>query len=524
MPSTHDQCSCCQPLLQEQGPLEFVLKAAQKNNVLGLQAMDDETTLWQKGKDGQFAVHVAAASNSLSVLAFLLSKGSAAKHGGIEATDSKKLTPLWHAVMEKSLEAVVWLVRHGANLKHKDMWGAYVIHAAAKKGSTSLVALLGNLGADLSESDPGGWKGTPLEIAAEHHHLELTEYLVLQRGGYDTEALQEACNKLSRGARDYWLRRVLTARVGCHEATPGWAWLCGPTFLGSCCCCGFPLLGLRCTGPEQVEVNKVHTSFASGLIAIFLGTAALCGKLPQGGTQTLPICEIVFAVITFAFYFRCIYVGSGHVLVTQESKAQYAQALDAAASVTEDVRSTPMGPPWWGDARGPVVHQLAAVGPERAKYCTATRRIVPVYDHYCTFVRGPIGRDNYAHFLAIITMASCSSLTSVWLLSTMLFANNGLAVSSQICLWIILFWYVMTGAAFVFLLAANIHLIAKGLTTWERIQMYRLTPAYLLDPVSKEFQNPYNKGFIRNFAGRLYPSRECDVVSKEKEITSHVEP
>merc|ERR1739848_366745 len=88
---------------------------------------------------------------------------------------------------------------------------------------------------------------------------------------------------------------------------------------------------------------------------------------------------------------------------------RYIAALDRVAAMTSaDSDERPCGT-WWGES-SPLVHQLKIVVPPRSKYCNATRKCIPIFDHYCVFLRAPIGRDNYAKFIAVLGFTAATSI------------------------------------------------------------------------------------------------------------------
>ena len=144
--------------------------AAGANDVAALQAMDTEayTAKWH----GMLPAHTAAAHNALPSLDYLLRQSTAS----VDVMDESGRTPLMHAIAGHSAEAIVWLVRHGANASLKDGDGRTAIHWCARLGFASLIALLVNLGVDAEVPDESG--KTPLETAVLYEQLDVVEYLL----------------------------------------------------------------------------------------------------------------------------------------------------------------------------------------------------------------------------------------------------------------------------------------------------------------------------------------------------------
>eukprot|EP00408_Alexandrium_pacificum_P013458 CAMPEP_0171222310 /NCGR_PEP_ID=MMETSP0790-20130122/35198_1 /TAXON_ID=2925 /ORGANISM="Alexandrium catenella, Strain OF101" /LENGTH=193 /DNA_ID=CAMNT_0011688253 /DNA_START=19 /DNA_END=598 /DNA_ORIENTATION=- len=144
---------------------------------------------------------------------------------------------------------------------------------------------------------------------------------------------------------------------------------------------------------------------------------------------------------------------------------------------------------WWGE-RAPVIHQLSIVGPERSKYCKATRQCIPLFDHYCAFLRNPVGQDNYAAFISTI----------VWSAVSCVCLAQAAAILFYGCLGGSIIWFAVGTALYfgffacswMMLLTYHLYLAYEGLTTWEMLQFSRKEPpAYLLD-ADGVYSNPYD--------------------------------
>ncbi|CAE7808429.1 PAT23 [Symbiodinium microadriaticum] len=465
-----------EPLLQR-GPAHI---AAQRGDVATLSTLGDAEL--EQEFCGAKALHLAAAANQLRALDFLVSR----KKDSINEKDDQGRVPLIHAVVGRAAEAIVWLVRHGADLQACDAFGRSSLHWAAVIGSSSSLALLRTLGAPLAARDGSG--DTALGLAVRGAQLEVVEYLVLTVGiSPDEQAEALAC--LQPSPCRFWLRRCLESKVGCHEPLGG--------FLDPRLGCGLPLEARFWRGPEQIHVEPRQACILCGVLAL-IGAWVLLrsdggAELDSAGRLAVAASlasTCIGSVCFVAAARRC----PGSVTPSPERRARYHQALDHAAAVqAADPDSSEFC--WWG-TRAPMHHELEMLGPERSKYCTATRQCVPIFDHYCAFLRNSIGPGNYAAFFAAMLCAATTCLALAW------------------AFWRVPAWHpwLCEGAAFFFALVAlpllgmlgfQCALASYGLTTWEMLQMVKGRPVpYLLD-AKGEYCSPYHRGFLRNLLVRL---------------------
>eukprot|EP00929_Paragymnodinium_shiwhaense_P083533 TRINITY_DN44566_c0_g3_i1.p1 TRINITY_DN44566_c0_g3~~TRINITY_DN44566_c0_g3_i1.p1 ORF type:complete len:519 (+),score=69.96 TRINITY_DN44566_c0_g3_i1:60-1616(+) len=468
-----------------------------------LQALPPEV-LQKPGMRGLSAMHLAAAHNELAVMAFFEDLGVEAL--AVDARDDERRTPLMHAIATRSTESLIWLLRHGADAALVDSKGWRVVHWAAHNGSVTTMAVLSNLGLDL-EVPAAGDGLTPLCIAIEKGHLELVEYLVLTRGCSDTgrtAALRTVKERAPKSVA-FWMERCLRWQVGCHEPTPADRPPCSPTAGG----CGVPC-GLICfKGPELVHVLPRQMCLTAGLFAI--AVAAECYRVADDEVDCiLCLTSLVCTTLGCLCYFATMVSSPGVVNAEcADRRARYRAALEKIAAVGTNSKEAHGS---WCSEVGPLIHQFQIVGPPRSKYCAATRRCVPLFDHYCAFLRCTVGRDNYGYFFGtiVISTISCGCLAALAFRAlteandllrrlpqeSVLF-SDGLAV-------VVVLIYGGFAALWVILLFFHTGLACNGLTTYETLQINDgRRPSHLTDPLTGEYRNPYNRGCLLNLYYRL---------------------
>ncbi|CAJ1366633.1 unnamed protein product, partial [Effrenium voratum] len=348
-------------------------EAAEQGDVSALQAMSNEEL--QESFRGARPLHVAAAHNQLRAMDVLISRGAQ-----LEELDLLGRTPLIHATVFRAAEAVVWLAHKGAKLAHADQDGRTALHWAVRS-SAPLTALLATVGAPLDVLDLEGC--SPLGTAVELERLEVVEQLVLS-GRADRVMREAALARLRPGPCSSWLRRCLEQQVGCHAALQEHCFLS---------CQAFPE-SRGCRGPEQIQAEPREFCWACAVLA--LGSAVFMLAKNDGSVREIDgpsqlLCAMVVP-LTWAGAL-CFLAGArlppGSVPATEARARRYKHVLQHAAAVKAD-DPDPGDFNWWG-TKAQVVHELEMLGPERSKFCTATRQCVPMFDHYCAFLRNSVG-------------------------------------------------------------------------------------------------------------------------------------
>jgi len=505
------QCEC-QPSPEPTDPgLSDGHKAARDDDVPQLRELFDRVGLglMDCGTAGYTPLHFAAAHNSLPSMDYLLSLPGS----NIDALDTRGTTPIFHAVIKNAPEALVWLVRRGANTKVMTNDGLTISHWAAKVGSASLMALLVNLGVDVEAPDKDG--NPPLVLAVATGKLEIVEYLVADHGSSE-EAISKARKALTPSKVRYWIARCLDHKVGCHDPAPSECWPCGPTRLG----CSLVRRLLCCAGPEQVQTIGRVASLVSGVLA----DASACWLYvtpttdqPDMSLEWRQSCALAALVTTIPCWICFIHASLAKPAVLDGTakgvdseqglwQERYQTALTTAAEVTQDhCRGKRVKIGWWGE-RGPVVHQLAVVGPPRSKFCKATRRVVPVFDHYCAFLRAPVGIHNYWSFTGVVVLSSLTALFVAAAAMPLVLLADHLAIA--------LFFVLYAGTAFMALsgmVCFQGTLACKSLTQYELHLMNRnRPPQYMID--DDRLVNPYSRGCARHCCGLLCQARSMQEV------------
>lgn len=121
---------------------------------------------------GTTALHRASAQGNVATVEALIAAGAA-----VNATNQlHKQTPLFDCITTASPEVVKILLKHKADVNHKDMDGNTALHYAAADGLTSIVHFLITAGASVEAIN--NEQQTPLIMAVENTHLNAIKLLL----------------------------------------------------------------------------------------------------------------------------------------------------------------------------------------------------------------------------------------------------------------------------------------------------------------------------------------------------------
>jgi ankyrin repeat protein len=156
---------------------EELLKAAEagdwdKVKELVDKGADVNARIQDRDRIGNAPLHFAAEKGNLEIVEYLLDHGANVN----PRNEWTGFEPLHFAVDNKHTEIVKVLVDHNADMQAVDYSGWYnPLHHAARNGFMEAVQYMVEKGADINVKTHGGQ--TPLDIAKQHHHQEIVEFL-----------------------------------------------------------------------------------------------------------------------------------------------------------------------------------------------------------------------------------------------------------------------------------------------------------------------------------------------------------
>jgi ankyrin repeat protein/L-ascorbate metabolism protein UlaG (beta-lactamase superfamily) len=116
-----------------------------------------------KDKEGETALHKAAAAGHIAIVEYLLAQGA-----DVDARNNDNQNPLLHAAYYGKAPVVKLLLDKGADFKQPDRYGRTILHYPVRGGYKDVVELLMKKGMDITVVD--GMGVSPLRFAIEGGH------------------------------------------------------------------------------------------------------------------------------------------------------------------------------------------------------------------------------------------------------------------------------------------------------------------------------------------------------------------
>ena len=126
-------------------------------------------------EDGDTCLHFAAQRGHVEVVSQLLAVGAKENPDYVNARDNSGITPLMRTCSDGHMNAVTYLVEHGAKINLLNKNGDTCLHCAAEGGHVEVVSKLLALGAKEQQNYK---RLTPLLKASNHCKIEMVEYFI----------------------------------------------------------------------------------------------------------------------------------------------------------------------------------------------------------------------------------------------------------------------------------------------------------------------------------------------------------
>ncbi|GAB9472296.1 Palmitoyltransferase [Globisporangium polare] len=498
------------PPVRELTPLEELFVCAKRNNIERMRELlstaQARSSEMVRARDpmGHTLAHWAAQKGGAELLEYLHSKDAAMDQ---PSEDSVKLHPIHWACSAGNLVAlktfvklgvdvncadamkqrtplliaaqngfpllVMYLIRNGADVSLVDIDRDSAIHWAAYKGATEIVSVFQYLG--LRTDDPDRFGQTPLHLAAMRGELSVVQYLV-------EELESDMSAKDLQGRTPYDLavlkgyKRVSTY-LARQEFRNRWnilAWW---------------------------EASRAPYYFVLANIvgATLLYVSVIMPAMPDRKCICVP--HLVWNCVTWVFFFFTKRTAPGDVSKDERYGKEYADEIDAMIGTGQGEDST-------GDDGNsnsldrPLCHSCHVQRPLRSKHCRVCKTCIHQFDHHCPFVDNCVGRDNYVYFMAFVGMLA----VNVALLEYVLYLYWSLhGFRFLLLVGLVYFGVMLVPVAQLF--GFHVYLTAKNLTTNEVMNSHRYQH---MRTAQGKFQNPFDRGLVKNCAERCLPSYILD--------------
>ncbi|XP_049888133.1 palmitoyltransferase Hip14 [Pectinophora gossypiella] len=415
-------------------------------------------------------LHWAAINNRREIIEFLLSRGARVDAVGGEL----RSTPLQWAARQGHLEAVVLLVRAGADPALRDAEGCASLHLAAQFGHTAVVAYLVARGADADAGDAGGmtalmwacWKvaavdparllltlGASTQPADRAHGNTALHWAILARNAtaVSTLVLYGNASLEVPNARGQTPLAMLAAPAG-GGGGGGGGWVparvaervraaAGRSGRGACgrallhdrqlrwwLMAGTPLAAFYLTGLVlELAAHAAVKLLLLGALYAALHAAAhalLDDDLKNVFPLSVYLATKVWFYITWAVFIAGA-VGAGATLLFVASslllwyfflKSWRSDPGVISASRAERLRTivelSERGRGGFEPAR--FCSACLVQRPLRSKHCSVCNRCVAKFDHHCPWVGNCIGAKNHVYFIGFLVSLLGMCVWMVW--------------------------------------------------------------------------------------------------------------
>lgn len=423
----------------------------------------------------------------------------------LEQVDSTGCTPLLIAAQYNQVDTVAYLVfcQH-ANVNAVDQNRDSATHWAAYKNSTAVLGLLTYIDSAPLTS-PDTYQQTPLHLAALRGHHSACRYILQQLTRRQKLSVLQQKDKNGRTPAELAAHK---SHVGvAHYLNEVWEDLTPAQHVAHV---------LRRHARRFVSLNAWKSWLGLidpddspavpyyYLISIFVGNILfyMTVLLPLGDTSSgvlwdymlMHLLEIVLMIASGITLYQTGRVNPGHLQgpTLERHKRWYEEALEQLA---QDDESQP---------KVQLCHSCHVVRPPRSKHDRYTKNCVLLFDHHCPFVGNTVGLYNYGYFYLFLLIVTLY-FAGFWILFVVYLVRIPHVPVVTILAGMFLGAHILMSGG---MLIYHTQLVVANLTTNEHLNVARYD--YLWKSTgkdgSRQFSNPWNRGWYHNIVDRLWPS------------------
>jgi len=491
-----------------------------------------DSSLWTEAEeDGHTLLHWAALAGEVPFMQRGIDAGAV-----VDVQAANLQTPLMWAVIRGHVDVARVLIANGANIYHKDSFGAtpmilavqHAMHAlilllitkgdrkrlltdcdnngcgamhwAAYKGDLTTIKLLDYFDVDFTVLD--NTKMTPLHRAVQASKWEVLELLLeKQVDPAQADSQGRTCIDLARDNNDksmqFHLSKFLESK---HKGDLDFA--VGAADAESAA----PLVTRKKVDPKEKQIEEyrdkaMHNAAATcWIVCVSLATFQYLTDIRTIGWQFAPTCAMLFELgvpASMGFFFLTMFSDPGIVPARRKNASGVEDFMRELESNSNSVDFSRVCTTTWV-LKGP-----------RTKYCQRTGACVEDFDHFCGWLNAAIGKGNHRQFIMLSMVEVATQIMHLILLWT---AAGELVKSESRSEWLfgvlteypllvlmaIVQGFTMPGV--LFLMLNHLRMIALNVTTNEMINAYRYGHFWKTVETNgypkKVFSNPFNKGTV----------------------------
>lgn len=307
-------------------------------------------------------IHWAASDGRIAIINYLISKRQ-----DINVLDANMCTPVIIATQHNQIATIVFLMKNGANMGHKDINGDTALHWAAYKGYTELLAFLAyNMPQDINSLDTFGQ--SPVHLAALQGQYGCVDYLANECHVDMLTKDKNGCSPLDlsikkNSPRTEWLiRQIMSKSILDLVNGLTLARLKHPLFLQ------FLFFG---SNDEEYGRWAWRIVFLSNFIGSIV-TMVIAFDENMSDLYFLHQISTMIQFFWWIMFFMCLFKSPG--IVVDETRENGKYSYETALNIIVDLDSR--------EEKPSICHTCRVRRPFRSKHCKILKKCIHKFDHF----------------------------------------------------------------------------------------------------------------------------------------------